>query len=119
LVDAGMGRVGLGPAGAEQPPHHAVWISQGRRRVGPPEPLEGLLADPLRADRILEDLDLRVDADVAPHRLNGLGHRLVARHVAGGGLDGDLTSLLPRLPLPPPPPPSPSSHTHPTTAPPL
>src|SRR5882762_7908975 len=97
LVELRMAPVVLRSARAEESPHHAVRIPQGRGGIGPPESLEVFLADPLRAYRVLEDLDLRVDAHVAPHRLDGLGHRLVAGHVAGRGLDDDLLALVPGL----------------------
>src|SRR5437867_2190269 len=94
LVELGMAPVVLRPARTEQPPHHAIGIAQRRRRIRPPEPLEGLVAVLLSADRILEELDLGVHPDVPPHGLDRLAHGLVACHVSGGGLDDDLFALV-------------------------
>src|SRR6266850_4607149 len=70
LVPARVAPVVLRPAGPEQPPHHAVGIAQRGRRIRPEHALERLLAVLLRAHRVLDDLDLGVDAGILPHALD-------------------------------------------------
>src|SRR5207249_6082394 len=100
LVEARVTPVVLRPAGRQEPPHHAVGVAERRGRVRPPQALERLVAVLLGADRVLEHLDLRVVAVVAPHALDRLGHRLVVGRIADGRLDDDL--LAPVAPLPEP-----------------
>src|SRR5678815_5033119 len=56
LVELGVPPVVHRPAGAEEPPHHAVGVAQRRGRVRPPQALEGLLAALLGAHRVLLSL---------------------------------------------------------------
>jgi hypothetical protein len=89
LVELGVPPVVQRSAWSEQPPHHPVRIPQGRRRIEPDEPLEGLLASPSGADRVLDDLDDGVEPDVLPHGGRRLGDRPIVGRVAGGNLDVD------------------------------
>src|SRR3989442_969242 len=97
LVEARVAPVVLRPARREEAPHHAVRIAERRGRVRPPQALEGLISVLLGADGVLDHLDLGVDADVAPHAVDRLGHRLVVGRVADGRLDNDLLALVAAL----------------------
>src|SRR2546425_863997 len=94
LVPARVTPVVLRSARTQEPPHHSVGIAECGGRVGPPEALERLVPILLGADGVLEHLDLGVDPDVAPHRHDGLRHRLVVGGVADGRLDDDLLALV-------------------------
>src|SRR5215469_3348131 len=74
FVELRIAPVVHGAAGAEQAPHHAVRIAERRRRVRPPDALEGLLPPLLGAHRILDDLDLDVHANILPHRRDRFRH---------------------------------------------
>src|SRR5262249_4627023 len=56
----------LRAAGAEETPHHAIGVAERGRRVRPENALEALLAVLLGSHRVLDHLDLDVDADILP-----------------------------------------------------
>src|SRR6266540_6045256 len=95
LVEAGLAPVVLRPAGAQQPPHHAVGIAERGGWIRPEDALEALLAVLLGAHRVLDYLDLDIDPDVLPHALDSLGHLFVVGDIGHRGLDVDLLVLVP------------------------